>query len=408
MTSSKWRLAVVALAFLVSISAYAQVPSVSTPGSAPVLRLPVSAGQQIYNMALRRTKPLDEAAMKVADDYLNSADAFGIVDLTIIAAGDAVGQALARRNPGKGAVISVVVETQVNPELFRNYLTFKSLYGCAVADTLSADEIKQFTALKGNARGQPFAPKILEAQQRFRVAAYVLGNLLFAQMTVLQLDRLRPYGLDLTLSNQNDASKSVQTIQVPSGTPVVPKTVQTVKLRAPLAVGSERAVLYEEDPKPDGLSFPGSVTWRLEPEGTNSPGGKIHADIRIEDRINAVLTLSRTPQVDGSTADRVKIEFRPKDGEEGDIASVAGMVTKLNPQSKAIPIIAAPFQGVRNTFFLEFTNTELARQQNLRLLKDQTSLEILFVHKDGHRGVISLTKGMSGTDVIKRALASWK
>jgi hypothetical protein len=199
---SKWRLACVAVAFLGSIPSFAQAPSQSGPGASPVLRLPVIAGQQIYNLALQRTNPLDGAAVKAADDYLDSANAFGIIDLAILSAGDAQGRVLALRNPGKGAVIAVVVETQIIPELFRNYLTFKSLYGCAMADSLSADEIRQYTALKGNASGQPISPKIVEAQRRFNAASYVLANILLAQMTVLQRDKLAPYGLDLTLNNK--------------------------------------------------------------------------------------------------------------------------------------------------------------------------------------------------------------
>jgi hypothetical protein len=199
---SKRSVAFVVMAFVGSTPAFAQVPSRSGPGSSLVLRLPVAAGQQIYNVALHRTNPLGEVAVKAADDYLDSADAFGIIDLTLIGSGDALGKALAKRNPGKGAVIAVVVETQIYPELFRNYLTFKSLYGCAMADTLSADEIRQFTTLKGNAFGQPIAPKIVEAQRRFRIASDVLVGMLFAQMTVLQIDKLRPYGLDLTLGDK--------------------------------------------------------------------------------------------------------------------------------------------------------------------------------------------------------------
>jgi hypothetical protein len=170
--------------------------------------------------------------------------------------------------------------------------------------------------------------------------------------------------------------------------------------------GAEHAALYLEDPtNPRGQQFFGWVTWRVEslpPERGRSRRTGLRADIRIPDRIDAMLTLRPSPSADASTSHRFEITFSVPP--RGDIASIPGILMKLSERTKGTPLMGRPIQIGLNSLGVELL--EVHRQRNLSLLTEQAWLDIPFVYRDGRRAIVVLEKGATGTRAFNGVLAS--
>ena len=158
----------------------------------------------------------------------------------------------------------------------------------------------------------------------------------------------------------------------------------------------ERAVLFEEDPgNPSGRDLDGSVTWRIQkmPPGSSSEIVLV-GDIRIPNRIHALLSVERDKLAGGSKNLRFEVSFEKIDSSHGGVVSVPGILMKLSERAQGIAVVLRTSRARSDSFVL--SGDEGSNLQNLSILSERAWLDLPMVYKDRHRAILTLAKGVSG------------
>jgi hypothetical protein len=187
----------------------------------------------------------------------------------------------------------------------------------------------------------------------------------------------------------------------------LPEAVPLLQMPA----GAENPALYVEDPiNPLGRRFAGWVTWRVETsaqEGGDSAARTLRGDIRIPG--HATLTAEQNPGAGATASYRFEMTFASTESPNERVISVLGILMKLGEQAIGVPIAARTVNTRPNNFVVDlFSDFEGPRQQNLKLLREQTWLDIPIVYEDGRRALVTLAKGASGIRAFNEALAGWE
>jgi hypothetical protein len=160
-----------------------------------------------------------------------------------------------------------------------------------------------------------------------------------------------------------------------------------------MPAGAENAALYIEDPtNPLGRRFAGWAT------------RKLRGDIRIPDHIDATLTAGQNPGAGATASYRFEITFAPTESANEHVVSVLGILMKLGEQAIGVPIAARTVNNRPSNFVVDLLGLEGPRQQDLKLLRERTWLDIPIVYEGGRRALVTLEKGSSGTRAFNEAL----
>ena len=175
--------------------------------------------------------------------------------------------------------------------------------------------------------------------------------------------------------------------------------------------GSQRAVLYEEDPSdPNGKSYQGWVVWRADPGASgNAANATIVGEVTLPDR-PMTLTLAIHRNLDRSLSASHTIDMKfdlPPDSPTRGILDVVGIMMKPNEEMSGQQLAGTRVKVSKDLFLIGLSGIDLDVQQNMQVLKDRPWLGIPFVYNSSHRAVLSIEKGETGGKIINETLARW-
>jgi hypothetical protein len=165
------------------------------------------------------------------------------------------------------------------------------------------------------------------------------------------------------------------------------------------------ADFYEEDPKPAGKLYLGSVDWRAERvEGAagESPDLAAQADVEIPKlKLKVTLSIRRNGDANLSASPKLEVHFiAPSGFAHQGIDSIPGIVMSRG-ESDVIPLALSAVKVADNSFELDLGRLGLGR--NLQLLKECTWIHVPLVYNDGSRAILSVEKNTSGKSTLRDA-----
>jgi hypothetical protein len=161
------------------------------------------------------------------------------------------------------------------------------------------------------------------------------------------------------------------------------------------------ADLYEEDPKPTGKLYPGSVDWHAEQvagAAGEPPDLAARADIEIPElKLKVMLSIRHNSNATLPASPRFEIHFIvPSDFAHQGINSIPGIL-----MSGVIPLALSAVKVTDNSF--EFDLGRLGLDRNLQLLKERTWFYVPLVYNDGGRAFLSVEKDALGERAFRDA-----
>jgi hypothetical protein len=175
--------------------------------------------------------------------------------------------------------------------------------------------------------------------------------------------------------------------------------------------GSQKAILYEEDPSdPNGKSYTGWVTWRTEAgTGPNAGDNAVVGQVTLPNRpmtmtIAIHRNLDRT--LPASHIIEVKFDIPPDSPTQG-VLDVVGVMMKPNEEVSGQQLAGTRVKVSKDFFLMGLSAIELDVQHNMQVLKDRPWLGIPFVYNSNNRAVLSIEKGETGGKIIADEITRW-
>jgi len=172
----------------------------------------------------------------------------------------------------------------------------------------------------------------------------------------------------------------------------------------------QRAIVFEEDRNdPRGKSYSGFVSWHTETARANQRTDvqrAIQAEADVPDQaFNFVLCMWPDSSQSLTPSHSISVIFAPTSGTpHGGISEIAGITVKRQLASRGVALSGVVMKVAENSFRLALSGTELARQRNLKLLKDEDWINVLIRYNDRLRALIALEKSPE----VSAALSTWK
>ncbi|WP_155141093.1 hypothetical protein [Roseibium sp. RKSG952] len=182
----------------------------------------------------------------------------------------------------------------------------------------------------------------------------------------------------------------------------------------PALLGSQRSILYEEGEQANGsgTASNGEVVWSLESE-TDIQGRSqevLAAAIRIPERDLSV-NLRIKPNDDSSLPASHLVEIRydfPENFSSGDVVNVPGLVMKPTEEARGDALLGASVKVSEGYFWIALSSLASERERNMGLLSDRGWIDIPMLFDTGKRGILTLEKGPTGTELVEQAVAAWQ
>ncbi|PZU19263.1 MAG: hypothetical protein DI589_21755 [Shinella sp.] len=181
---------------------------------------------------------------------------------------------------------------------------------------------------------------------------------------------------------------------------------------APVASG-EKMYLYEEmlgQSTPTAIE--GGVTWeaREEKDDAGRPQAVIQGTITVPGRsLTALVTFKRNSDPSLPASHLVEIVFSlPPGFEGGAIESVQRISMKRTEQDRGNALIAVPARITDDFHMIALNDFPDARATNLELLKTRDWIDIPVTYRNGRRALITMEKGVTGTEAFNKAIAQWQ
>jgi hypothetical protein len=181
----------------------------------------------------------------------------------------------------------------------------------------------------------------------------------------------------------------------------------------PVTLVAQPAMLYEEDPSDaTGKQYSGTVTWQAD---SASPGPGlgtdvvVRADLEIPER-RMSLTLSFRRNIDQTLSASHVFELRfnvPPDPPHGEISKVQGLAFKQAEKDRGSLLVAQTAKVTPGYFLVTLSPAQPDMQRNLKLLKEQSWFDIMFLYSNGNRAILAIEKGMPGERAFAQAFGVW-
>jgi hypothetical protein len=176
---------------------------------------------------------------------------------------------------------------------------------------------------------------------------------------------------------------------------------------------SEHAVLYEEDKNaPQGVSFNGGATWSIDNASLGRGSATepaVKAIITIPDRqMTVTWSLQRNKDNSLPASHVIEVMFKlPANAPGGDINQMPGILMKPDERTKGTPLAGIGVEVAANVFMFGLSAAEVDVTRNVALLKSMGWIDIPIIHSDGHRAILAVAKGQSGSAAFNAAFAAW-
>jgi len=151
------------------------------------------------------------------------------------------------------------------------------------------------------------------------------------------------------------------------------------------------------------------VSWHAETaqahQGTDLQRA-IQAEVDVPDRaFNFVLCMWADRSASLTPSHSISVIFAPTFGTpHGGISELAGITVKRQLASRDVALSGVVMKVAENSFRLALSGAELARQRNLKLLKEESWIDVLMRYNDRLRVLIALEKSPE----VSAALSTWK
>jgi hypothetical protein len=181
----------------------------------------------------------------------------------------------------------------------------------------------------------------------------------------------------------------------------------------PVPLVAQPAVLYEEDPSdPNGKQYSGTVTWQA--DSTSSKGGLapeivVKADLEIPQRQMSLAMLFRRNTDQTVSATHVfELRFNvPTDPPHGEISKVQGLALKPSEKVRGTLLAGQALKVTPGDFLVTLSPIQTDMQRNLKLLKEDSWFDIMFLYSNGNRAILAIEKGTAGEQAFAQAFGQW-
>lgn len=198
--------------------------------------------------------------------------------------------------------------------------------------------------------------------------------------------------------------------EVASADPDV-KTQEKTAETPGLAV-TQKMFLYEERLGGSPVAVPGTVTWSLKNDTTNTSGKAqrmVEARIEVPERkLKAVISFKRNSDASLPASHVIELVFDlPADFAEGNVESVQRVAFKQTEQDRGNGLIAVPAKITDDFHMIALNDDADARKVNTELMKTRSWIDIPIVYRNNRRALLTFEKGATGTEAFDKALAEW-
>jgi hypothetical protein len=217
------------------------------------------------------------------------------------------------------------------------------------------------------------------------------------------------------------AAEPAAPAETPATTPAVEEPAATVEPATPaesptsgeaIPVG-QKAIFYEERTSgAESSARMGAVVWsvvRESPGNDRPPEPAVRGELTIpEAGLNVRMTLRRNADATLPASHILELIITvPDDFAGGTVENVQRVNFKPTEENAGAPLIATPVKVADRFFLVALENTPAAIETNLKLLREQSWIDLPVVYRTGRRALFTMEKGLVGDQVFKQVLDAW-
>jgi hypothetical protein len=168
----------------------------------------------------------------------------------------------------------------------------------------------------------------------------------------------------------------------------------------------QRASLYERgttDAKARALN--GTANWRIFSEGTGTNAQPVlQVDIQFPERgLSLVLSMRRETDDAAAMSHLIELRFlRPDHSPFAEITRVGGIAMTTAERSGSAVVMGQTTKVTLGVFLFGLYGGKTQREENLRILRELTWIEIPISYQDGSQALIAIEKGAAGERLINQ------
>jgi hypothetical protein len=181
----------------------------------------------------------------------------------------------------------------------------------------------------------------------------------------------------------------------------------------PVPLVAQPAVLYEEDPSdPNGKQYSGTVTWQADstsPGPGPAPDVVVKADLEIPQRqLSLAMSFRRNTDQTVSATHVFELRFNaPADPPHGEISKLQGLALKPAEKVRGTLLAGQTIKVTPGVFLVTLSPIQPDMERNLKILKEDSWFDIMFVYSNGNRAILAIEKGTAGERVFAQAFGTW-
>jgi hypothetical protein len=181
----------------------------------------------------------------------------------------------------------------------------------------------------------------------------------------------------------------------------------------PVPLVAQPAVLYEEDPSdPNGKQYSGTVTWRAD---STSPGPGLASDVVVkadldipQRQMSLAMSFRRNTDQTVSATHVFELRFNaPSDPPHGEISKLQGLALKPAEKVRGTLLAGQTIKVTPGVFLVTLSPVQPDMQRNLKLLKEDSWFDIMFLYSNGNRAILAIEKGTAGEQAFAQAFGTW-
>jgi len=97
----------------------------------------------------------------------------------------------------------------------------------------------------------------------------------------------------------------------------------------------------------------------------------------------------------------------PSDPPHGEISKVQGLALKPSAKVRGVLLAGQALRVTPGYFLVTLSPAQADMQRNLKLLKEDSWFDIMFLYSNGNRAILAIEKGTAGEQVFAQAFGKW-
>ncbi|MEX0954354.1 MAG: hypothetical protein WDZ83_03970 [Rhizobiaceae bacterium] len=180
-----------------------------------------------------------------------------------------------------------------------------------------------------------------------------------------------------------------------------------------LPVG-QRAIFYEErTTAADSTAQTGATVWSVvqeSPGGDLPPEPAIRAEVTVPaKKLQLRMTIRRNADPSLPASHIIEMIFLTADGfEGGGVDNVLRLAFKPTEAAPGNPLIGIPAKIADGYFLIALSDVPEESDFNLRLLRQQSWIDVAIVYSSGRRALVTMERGVPGDRAFIDVLETWK